>query len=821
MGKGTIISHDGDGLYTVTVRYDTSGISTAISTLEGIVTELDAVINDPESTEREVLFAKIRKLSAQKRIDYLSSRVPYDKTASAWCVDLTRDLSGNVGTIEIARNKDKGLLIQPGFEGNASYDQIRDGRLVPTMAMSPVNSFVNLGFLPGMQKWAPGYRTGTITAIDYGADTCDVSLNSVASSQQGLNVNQASSLSGVPVEYMTCNSAAFVEGDDVVVKFQNYDWSQPTVIGFPANPKACSRPPVYVYRVYNDGYMPSIYGYSEYFPDLHINRIIVWKLGYDGDGFVPGGGYILLDVDIASNTVYPATNDWTDAEQIALASDYISGLSYTENMPTDVAGDWFNTGLMSNPGATYRDCVQGTGVDDSEGYVEAKVHEYHDGDDGGRYRVMIPPAPVSDYLEGWRELYCPEYGGSPEFVYNALRWSELDENGPTYPESEYPPWDENVEWQYCYTTQDGFGRDWAVLSHNCGGGSWISEEDFDFSIMSGRFWTPDDSAGGYDLPDGFKNASFFCYKHHPYGNGGIAYDVCTTGPDPDPPYNCDYNQFYIGVGSGFLGNGIVTPIETIDYEEILYHYFDLAPLCPTSNGCASRAGIFGSYRVINMGDELDLTPCELPYPDSRDDGIRRDVETIWERTEFGFLIPSPAETGCNHAALYGHIEAGMRSTSAEAAEVGTIGEPDYQSGWGCIGDGSFDNPETFYGDDWEDVPSVYNSPVGVFLYIFAPDAFWWVDPVTEEIMFWDIHSCREASPEEINSYRVLDFEEHITSILGGIKDTIDTTDDIRTVYVAGGQYPLSGTGYDAQYTTFHKHYGFELKQGFCNELNAT
>lgn len=239
MGKGSIISHDGDGLYTVTVKYDTSGVSSAISVLEGIITELDAIISDPESTEKDVLFAKIRKLSAQKRIDYLGSRVPYDKTVSAWCADLTEDLSGEVGTIEIARNKDKGLLIQPGFEGNAAYDQARDGQLVPTMAMPPVNNFVNLGFLPGMQKWAPGYRTGTVTAIDYEADTCDVTLDSVTSSQQGLDVNKLSALTDVPIDYMSCNAAAFETGDNVVVKFKNYDWEQPTVIGFKNNPQPC------------------------------------------------------------------------------------------------------------------------------------------------------------------------------------------------------------------------------------------------------------------------------------------------------------------------------------------------------------------------------------------------------------------------------------------------------------------------------------------------------------------------------------------------------------------------------------------------------
>ena len=49
--------------------------------------------------------------------------------SSAYCADHTEDLSGDVGVIEIAGDIDKGVNIQPGYEGNAVYDAARDGEL--------------------------------------------------------------------------------------------------------------------------------------------------------------------------------------------------------------------------------------------------------------------------------------------------------------------------------------------------------------------------------------------------------------------------------------------------------------------------------------------------------------------------------------------------------------------------------------------------------------------------------------------------------------------------------------------------------------------
>ena len=244
MGKGTIISAVGDGSYTVTVEYDTAAITAMISLLTTKISDFQAVIDDPESTDVEVKIAKIRQLSAQKRKDFLedTSKVPTSENITAWCADYTTDLTGSVGTIEVGRERANGVNIQPGYESNAVYSGTRDGQLVPTMAQSAAATFYNLAMLPGAQKWIPMFRYGTITEIDYDLDTCSVTIDSLTSSQQGLNINQDIGLSDVPIEYMDCNSAAFAVDDEIIVEFTPATFPETTkkVIGFKSDPVPCS-----------------------------------------------------------------------------------------------------------------------------------------------------------------------------------------------------------------------------------------------------------------------------------------------------------------------------------------------------------------------------------------------------------------------------------------------------------------------------------------------------------------------------------------------------------------------------------------------------
>jgi hypothetical protein len=128
----------------------------------------------------------------------------------------------------------------PGALGNALYTVPDAAKLKAVSACFPAQAWYLSALLPGWQKWKPTHRYGTITAIDYDADTCTVLLDAAKSSQQGLNINLLSVLVNVPVQYMTCNAAAFEVGDSVLVQFTGQSWDSPVVIGFKANPKPCA-----------------------------------------------------------------------------------------------------------------------------------------------------------------------------------------------------------------------------------------------------------------------------------------------------------------------------------------------------------------------------------------------------------------------------------------------------------------------------------------------------------------------------------------------------------------------------------------------------
>ncbi|WP_372986922.1 hypothetical protein [Marinobacter sp.] len=173
-------------------------------------------------------------LSKLKRRNLLEG-IPEYRQFEAWCADYSPEMAGEVGLIDINDEGGQGILVQPGYLGGAVYDAARDGGLFPYLAQSGPQIFFNAAILPGVQKWLPRYRVGTITQLTI--DGASVDLDPAESSAQGLPINQNQTLENIPVVYMDCNSAAFEEGDRVVVRFTK---SGPLVIGFESEPKACS-----------------------------------------------------------------------------------------------------------------------------------------------------------------------------------------------------------------------------------------------------------------------------------------------------------------------------------------------------------------------------------------------------------------------------------------------------------------------------------------------------------------------------------------------------------------------------------------------------
>ncbi len=179
-------------------------------------------------------FMKAERKQLQGRISALQSAV-MTETRQAWCATLVDDATGDVATAEIP-GEPQSILIAPDAP---AWNLTQHGQLLAREVMSPEQVFWNAAVLPGWQKWMPTYRAGTITAIDADTDLADVVLDAAISSANGLNVNQAETISGVPVVYMTCNAGAFSNGDRCLVHFSGMSWEGPRVVGFIDNPKPC------------------------------------------------------------------------------------------------------------------------------------------------------------------------------------------------------------------------------------------------------------------------------------------------------------------------------------------------------------------------------------------------------------------------------------------------------------------------------------------------------------------------------------------------------------------------------------------------------
>lgn len=171
-----------------------------------------------------------------RRVAYWTTFNPVENR-NAWCVDLTEDaaIGSYVATADIPGESNL-IVLAPGCRAWAAGDGILSAREL----MSPPQAFLNAAILPGWQKFKPTYRWGTCVAKDDDANTMTVELSSQKSSAQSLGINQADTLTNVPVEYMTCNSRAFEIDDRVVVQFVGQAWVSPKVIGFLDNPKPCA-----------------------------------------------------------------------------------------------------------------------------------------------------------------------------------------------------------------------------------------------------------------------------------------------------------------------------------------------------------------------------------------------------------------------------------------------------------------------------------------------------------------------------------------------------------------------------------------------------
>ena len=236
MGKATILTDEGSGQYTVTLNLSHANVIQMVADLNAQIAILTTRIATlPAGAEKNLV--TLKRTALQKQVSWLETYDIDDPTPiTIWCADITTGLSGEVGTIEVPGERGT-TLIQPGYGGNAVYSGSRDGQLSRAVNMEAPALFYNLAMMPGWQKWMPTYRFGTISNLD--GNICDITLTAATSSQQLLDVNQSTSLTNVPIEYMACNGAAFTNGDEAVIEFVGQDFANPKVVGFVSAPEIC------------------------------------------------------------------------------------------------------------------------------------------------------------------------------------------------------------------------------------------------------------------------------------------------------------------------------------------------------------------------------------------------------------------------------------------------------------------------------------------------------------------------------------------------------------------------------------------------------
>jgi hypothetical protein len=202
MARATIIEDLGSGQYRIERKWSgRDQIQEKIDAYNEEITKLQATYDSMPQTTTDELFqkniVKLQIASLQSKVTYLTNNFPVDKIVTAWCADYTENLSGDVGTIDIAGEYTADVNIRPGMISSNAYSGSRDGELYPAIALGPWTSLLNQMIYPGWQKFKPLHRYAIIIegTIDRDANTCAVAVQPTFS-LMNYNVNKAATGGG-------------------------------------------------------------------------------------------------------------------------------------------------------------------------------------------------------------------------------------------------------------------------------------------------------------------------------------------------------------------------------------------------------------------------------------------------------------------------------------------------------------------------------------------------------------------------------------------------------------------------------------------------
>ncbi len=295
MGKATVVSELGGGRYMVRLVYERAQVDRRIQELQARIAQIDGMLPGVEAdlnkwlaeqdARSQDLMAKIQAgatpgeiqqaedllAAAERKVIELSSRkaeLELERAAcerkvatlqanlppqnpdpvEALCIDGTEGLTGDVGTIEVdltdEDQADQGpVLIRPGYGGGAVWSGARDGILKPPAACLPEEVFYNYAVLPGLARWRPRYRLGTVHSVDHGTRTLTVDVDDLRLTHQDLQCRHAGRVTATAEYRGNTSVEVFEPGDRVVLEArppQNAQtWADGpwVVVGFAENPK--------------------------------------------------------------------------------------------------------------------------------------------------------------------------------------------------------------------------------------------------------------------------------------------------------------------------------------------------------------------------------------------------------------------------------------------------------------------------------------------------------------------------------------------------------------------------------------------------------
>lgn len=258
--------------------------------------KIQAITQEINTIREKLSDLKVQRISLISRQKELLSIMPEPPTdLTVWCVDYTDDIP--VGTLVRIILPSRFMISPDGFE---SYPpQIRMGKmdseqdfikanegveqyqwnpeahdndgiiLQPILQTDLYKALFNLFFeLPVTIKRYP-FRYAVISAVDYGADTCDLTVISSKrffgpdkelvsmdkenphdrvvvvtdgdKPQEKFSETEEAALhhEGIPIEYMDCNASVFEKGDKVMIEYLPFANVPLRVVGFHHAPKPC------------------------------------------------------------------------------------------------------------------------------------------------------------------------------------------------------------------------------------------------------------------------------------------------------------------------------------------------------------------------------------------------------------------------------------------------------------------------------------------------------------------------------------------------------------------------------------------------------